>query len=70
MERSPRKAKDKDVNFVLDFIFNNAMGNPIVFTSAPTLAQLKANTWGVYSTTLYVKFANGTGISIAGVALS
>jgi len=69
MERSPTRVKDKETDRVLDFIFNNAMGSPIIFTAAPTLAQMKGNTWGKYSNTLYLKFADGKGISIAGSAL-
>lgn len=70
MERSPRKTKDKDINDIFDFVFGNAMGSPIIFSATPTLAQMKANTWGLYGTTLYIKFGNATGISIAGTALA
>lgn len=70
MDRAPKKTKEKDVNDAFDFVFNNALGNIIIFSAAPTLAQMKANTIGVFETTLYIKFANGTGITIAGTTLS
>ena len=66
MERSPKKVKDKDINDVFDFIAQNAMGSPVIFDSAPTNAQMKANTWGLSGTTLYVKFANNVTLSFAG----
>ena len=70
MERSPRRAEDRNINDIFDFVFQNAFGNPIIFTAAPTLEQMKANTWGLFETTIYIKFANNTGISIAGSVLS
>ena len=70
MQRGPKKTKDADTNGALDFIYQNAFGNPILFTAAPTLAQMKANTWGFFGTTIYIKFANNTGISIAGANLT
>ena len=65
MERAPFKSKDNDNNRVFDFIFQNAMGNPIVFDATPTLATMKANTWGYYGTNLYIKFADNTGLVIS-----
>ena len=70
MERSPRIVKDSELSPVFDYIFRNAMGNPIIFTAAPTLAQMKASTWGIYGTTIYLKFSNATGITISGTTLS
>jgi len=70
MERSPKRTEDKNLNDIFEFVFDNAMGNPIKFTAAPSLAQMKANTWGYYSTTIYIKFSDGTGISITGTTLS
>jgi len=65
-----KKVKDKDLNSRLSFISQNAMGNPIVFKAAPTLAQMKANTLGFYGTDMYIKFADGTGLKVSGSALS
>ena len=72
MQRYPKKTKDKDTDDALEFVFNNAFGNPIIFSSVPTNAQMKANTWGKVSgvnTALYVKFADGGAITITGAEL-
>ena len=78
MERAPKSRstrrdpvhRDKEINDVFDFVYQNAMGIPIQFISAPTLAQMKGNTWGVFGTDLYIKFGNNTGIKLAGAALA
>ena len=70
MERTPKRIEDKDISGLFDFVFSNAMGNPIKFNAAPTLAQMKANTWGKYSTNLYIKFGDNTGLIISGIAMS
>ena len=73
MERSPRKAKDKDVNDMFDFVFGNAFGNPIIFDSAPTASQMKANTWGKVTgvnTYLYIKFADNGAMRSTGTELA
>ena len=59
MERSPRKAKDKDINDIFDFVFSNAIGNIIILTATPTSAQMKANTIGYYNNEIFFKLANG-----------
>ena len=71
MERSPRRISNeknvvKEANEIFDFIFRNAFGPPVILTSAPTNAQMKANTWGISGTTLYVKFVNNVTLSFAG----
>ena len=70
MERYTRKIKEKEMNDAFDFVFKNAFGLPIRFDSAPSLNEMKANTWGYNGTTIYIKFGNSTGISITGTALS
>ena len=73
MERAPRKTQDKDTNSVFDFIFDNAMGSPVIFTSAPTASQMKANTWGKVTgvnTALYIRFADGGAMKITGTELA
>ena len=73
MERAPKKVKDKDVQDVLDFVFQNSFGMPIIFDSAPTLAQMRANTWGKVTgvnTAIYIKFADSGGIKITGTSLA
>ena len=72
MERSKKVFKEKEVKDLGEFMFQNALGNPIIFTATPTNATMKANTWGKVkdvNTAIYVKFADGGGIKIAGTAL-
>ena len=59
MERYSRKTQDKDVNSALDFIFQNALGNIIIFEASPTISQMKANTLGYYNDELFIKLGNG-----------
>ncbi|HEC64915.1 MAG TPA: hypothetical protein ENI23_06470 [bacterium] len=70
MERAPKNVKEKETNDVLDFIYQNAMGIPIQFTTTPTLATMKANTWGVFGTDLYIKFGNNVALKFTGVNVS
>lgn len=73
MQRAPRKTKDKETNAILDFIFQNAFGNPIIFDSAPSASEMKANTWGKVTgvnTAIYIKFADSGAIKITGTELS
>ena len=73
MERAPRKSKDKETQQVFDFVFRNALGNPIIFTAAPTNAQMKANTWGKVTgvnTAIYIKFPDSGAMKITGTELS
>lgn len=70
MERAKRPIQDKELAFIFDYIFQNAFGNPIIFDSAPSASDMKANSWGIYSTDLYVKFANGTTLKFSGTSVS
>lgn len=73
MKRAPRKTQEPEINAVVDFIFDNAFGNPIIFNSAPTNAGMKASTWGKVTgvnTAIYVKFADGGAIKITGTELA
>ena len=49
----------------IEHIFENAFGNPVIFSAVPTSANMKANTWGFFSNELYIKFANNTFYKIA-----
>lgn len=68
-----RYNKNLTQNFYVDafqYIFSNAMGNPIVLSAAPTKAEdMKGNTWGYYSTDLYVRFGDGICLKFTGVAI-
>ena len=73
MERPSNKSKDKETNELFDFVFRNGMGMPVIFDSAPTASQMKANTWGKVSgvnTAIYIKFADGKAMTITGVELA
>jgi len=53
---------------IIEHIFENALGSPIIFTDTPTASQMKANTMGkVKDATdyIYIKLADGKCIKIA-----
>lgn len=58
-----------DMERVLNHIFSEAMGNPIKFEEAPSLSDLNPNSWGFSGTDVYLRFSDGTGIKLIGVAL-
>ena len=62
--------KAVDLSKIFDFIFNNASGNPIILNAIPTNAQMKANSWGVYSGNLYIKFGNNVLLRFTGTVIS
>ena len=70
MQRFSKNVNDKKTQEVFDFIFRNAMGNPIILDAAPSASQMKANTWGYYGTDLYVRFADGTCLKFTGTEVS
>lgn len=70
MERAKLPAEaDNEMKSVLENIFANAFGNPIIFDTAPTNATMKANTWGVQGTDLYIKFSNNTTLKFSGIGV-
>lgn len=73
MERSPKLIKDREQQEQFDFIFQNAFGLPVIFTAAPTKAQMKANSWGKVTadnTAIYIKFGDGGAMKITGTDLT
>lgn len=70
MERAPKRVKDRTTDSIFDFIFRNALGTPIIFTSEPTKAQMKANSWGISGTTLFIKFGNNVVLKFTGTEVS
>lgn len=73
MQRSLKRAKDRDAQVMFDFIFDNAFGLPVIFNSEPTAAQMKANTWGKVkdvNTAMYVKFGDAGAIKFTGTELA
>ena len=69
MERYQKKIKDVEISQALDFIFQNAFGNPIILGSVPTSDQMKANTWGIYGSNLYIKFGNNVLLKFTGTVI-
>jgi len=63
------KIKDQQLSDVANYIFQNALGNPVVFKTAPVASSMKGGTWGVYGTDMYIKNANGVVLKIAGVVV-
>ena len=55
---------------VVEHIFNNALGNPIVFKTQPTSENMKANTVGVYNNDIYIKNANGGCLKLTGTVVT
>lgn len=70
MERYKKTLKDNDTQNALEHIFISAFGNPIIFDTAPTNANIKANTWGVNGSDLYVKFVNNVTLKFTGTVVS
>ena len=73
MERSKKVFKEKEVKDLGEFVFQNAFGNPVIFDSEPSKANMKANTWGKVkdtNTALYVRFSDGGAIKITGTELT
>ncbi len=59
MERALKRDKEKDTQDIFDFIFQNAVGNIIIFTAAPSKSQMKANTIGYFNDEIFFKLGNG-----------
>jgi len=74
MESSPNKVSDpvkaRDLDRILNFIFDNSMGNPIILSGIPTASQMKAGSWGIYGSNLYIKFANNVLLRFSGTVIA
>jgi len=70
MERAKQIPSDKTLDPILDHIYRNGMGTPIVLKSIPTSSEMKGNTWGVYGTDIYIKHANGVLLKIGGTVIT
>lgn len=68
--RISEPSKARDLDRIFNFIFDNAFGNPIILNAVPTAAQMKANTWGIYGSNLYVKFGNNVLLRFTGTVIS
>ena len=70
METAKKIIKDPEIKSLFEHVFQNAFGLPIIFSSAPSLAEMKAQSWGVAGTDLYIKFGNNSAIKISGTAVT
>ncbi len=59
MEKITYGGKDDEVKNMADFISQQALGNIIIRDTAPTSAEMKANTFAYYNSKLYFKTASG-----------
>ena len=69
MERMILNIKDKDIAEIIEHIYSNAMGNPVLRDDTPTLTTMKPNSIVKNGTDVYIKFADGTGLKLTGVAM-
>ena len=60
MESAKFTTKDATLNSILDWIYQNGMGNIINLTAVPTPSNMNANTFGFYNGYLYMKLSTGT----------
>lgn len=74
MENAPIRVseppKARDLDRIFQHIFDNGFGNPIILSGVPTAAQMKANTWGVYSGNLYLKTGDNILLRFTGTVIS
>jgi len=64
------KLEDTDMRNIFDHIFQSSFGNPIAFDSAPSLSEMKSDTWAFYGNDIYIKTKSGTGIKLSGTAMT
>jgi hypothetical protein len=69
MERAKQITNDKKLDPILDHIYRNGMGNPIILPSAPTNDEMKGNSWGIHGSDIYIKHANGVLIKLSGTVI-
>ena len=69
MERAKQITNDKKLDPLLDHIYRQALGVPIILKSVPTSASMKANTVGVYGSDVYIKHANGVLLKLTGAVI-
>lgn len=64
----PSKYKDKDAltQKILDDVYRNALGNPIVSDSVPDKSSMKPNVLTFSGTDMYIKLPDGRLIKLTG----
>lgn len=69
MERYPNNIKDEETRYIIDRIFLDAFGNPILMQDVPDSNTMKANTWGKYSSDVYIRFSDGVILKLSGTVI-
>lgn len=59
MENKDYKIEDRKVKKNVQFIYDNALGNPIILKSTPKKKDVKANNFAVHGDDIYLRTANG-----------
>lgn len=71
MERGKEIIKDKEMAKVVNHIYQNAFGNPLVVDTAPSKpADMKNNTSAISGTDFYIRFPNGKLIKFTGTEIT
>jgi hypothetical protein len=74
MENAPIRISEPpkavDLDRIFNHIFDNGMGLPIILKGIPTAAQMKAGSWGIYGSNLYIKFGNNVLLRFTGTVIS
>lgn len=70
MEPSKYKAKDRETQSILDDVYRNALGVPIVSENAPTAETIKPNVLTFNGTDAYIKLPDGRLIKLSGTLVT
>ena len=60
MERKNFKIEDAKVQKNVQYIYDNALGNPVILQTAPAKDDVKANNLAVHGSDIYLRTASGT----------
>ena len=70
MEKTHLSEDSQERQRVFEHIFDGAMGNPIDFSSTPSLTDMDSNSWGFNGNDIYIKTSAGLGIKLSGASFS
>lgn len=66
MEPSKYKTKDANLQTILDDVYKNGLGIPLVMDSVPEKDKVKTNVFMFNDTNAYIKLPNGKLIKLTG----
>lgn len=66
MEPSKYKTKDANLQTILDDVYKNGLGVPLVMDEVPEKDKVKTNTFMFSGTDAYIKLPNGKFIKLTG----